>query len=325
MPNLRDLSVSMMEEPAGQSVPSVEPVVVVGEEDNSTSASSKKNLSEHTSTSYPKQPQQQISYDGTSTSKQHEVEDNCEDVEEDAGAPLATNPSSIERMTRHRLATKRLREAYQLIMQGRRPPSGAPKQCPTLTLFSGLTALEWHSPSQFPWTNILNEHYAQIKEEYLSVSNTQSNLERIQSNVSEGGEWNSFYFYNQGRRIDENCKRCPITTRVLESIEPLMSNCGLGYVYFSVIGPGTHITSHCGPTNLRLRCHLPLIVPEGCAMRVGDTVKRWDEGQCVIFDDSFNHEVWHKGTEGNRVVLLIDVWHPELTDYEKKVIKLLLP
>jgi len=323
MPNLRDLSVSMMEEPAGQTVPSVEPVgeLVNGSEDRDTQTSShsSKHLGDLSSI-----PKQQIARDER-ISKPEQQDDNCEDVEEDAGAPLSTTPSSIERMTRHRLATNRLREAYQLIMQGKRPPSGAPKQTPTLTLFSGLTALEWHSPSQFPWMNMLNEYYPQIKEEYLSVSHTQSNLERIESNVSEGGEWNSFYLYNQGRRVDENCKRCPITTRILDSIEPLMSNCGLGYVYFSVIGPGTHITSHCGPTNLRLRCHLPLIVPEGCAMRVGNTVKGWVEGQSVIFDDSFSHEVWHKGAEGNRVVLLIDVWHPELTDYEKKVIKLLLP
>jgi aspartate beta-hydroxylase len=248
-----------------------------------------------------------------------------EEYDEEAGAPLDTNPPSIERMTRHKLATKRLREAYKLIMKGRRPPPGAPKQCPTLTLFSELTALEWHPSSQFDWATMLDENFPAIKDEYDRVVKDQPNLERISSNVSEGGEWNTFYLYNQGKRIDENCNQCPITTRIVESIPSLMSNCGLGYVYFSVIRPGTHITSHSGPTNLRLRCHLPLYVPEGCAMRVGSTVKQWEQGKSVIFDDSFDHEVWHKGTEGNRVVLLIDVWHPELTDFEKKVIKLLLP
>lgn len=42
---------------------------------------------------------------------------------------------------------------------------------------------------------------------------------------------------------------------------PVMSGCSLGYTFFSVLTPGTHIEPHCGASNLRLRCHLPLQLP----------------------------------------------------------------
>ena len=46
-------------------------------------------------------------------------------------------------------------------------------------------------------------------------------------------------------------------------------------------------------------------------IRVGDEIREWRAGECLIFDDSFEHEVWHDG-EGDRIVLICDMWHPEL-------------
>jgi aspartyl/asparaginyl beta-hydroxylase (cupin superfamily) len=51
-------------------------------------------------------------------------------------------------------------------------------------------------------------------------------------------------------------------------------------------------------------------------MRVGNAEVPWLAGQSVVFDDSFEHEVWNR-TEVDRVVLLFDVWHPDLTLAEK--------
>jgi aspartate beta-hydroxylase len=78
----------------------------------------------------------------------------------------------------------------------------------------------------------------------------------------------------------------------------------------------THIDSHRGPTNLRLRCHLALKVPEGdCAIRVGEKTRKWHEGRCLVFDDYFDHEAWNH-TEEDRVVLIVDIWHPGLSATE---------
>ena len=47
-------------------------------------------------------------------------------------------------------------------------------------------------------------------------------------------------------------------------------------------------------------------------------MRTWKEGECLVFDDSFEHEVWHDG-KGDRIVLICDMWHPEL-DLERDII-----
>merc|ERR1712013_677576 len=86
---------------------------------------------------------------------------------------------------------------------------------------------------------------------------------------------------------------------------------------WSVLGPNSHIGLHCSPTNARLRIHLGLKVPEGCGMRIGDKEVAWKEGEIMIFDDSFEHEVWNNGTE-ERTIFILDIYHPDLTDSQKK-------
>ncbi len=73
-----------------------------------------------------------------------------------------------------------------------------------------------------------------------------------------------------------------------------------------------------------LTCHLALVIPEGCAIRVESEARTWEEGKCLIFDDSYMHEVWHHGTEV-RMVILWDIWHPELTETEIEVLKHIFP
>lgn len=55
------------------------------------------------------------------------------------------------------------------------------------------------------------------------------------------------------------------------------------------------MVAHNGPTNRKLRLHFPLIGIEGSKMWVGDEIRYPEEGKCLIFDDSFNHEAWHDG------------------------------
>ena len=92
----------------------------------------------------------------------------------------------------------------------------------------------------------------------------------------------------------------------------------LGSAYFSFMRPGTLLKAHCGPTNARLRCHLGLFVPGDCRLRVGEESREWREGELLVFDDSFEHEARVEGTEP-RLVLIVDVWHPELDTHEKRM------
>jgi aspartyl/asparaginyl beta-hydroxylase (cupin superfamily) len=90
---------------------------------------------------------------------------------------------------------------------------------------------------------------------------------------------------------------------------------------FSLLKPQTHIPPHHGMLNTRLIAHLPLIVPEGCAMRVGDETRAWQTGKLALFDDSVEHEAWNKSDQ-TRVVLLFDVARPELDATELKAVAL---
>ena len=95
-----------------------------------------------------------------------------------------------------------------------------------------------------------------------------------------------------------------------------------GFAFFSTLHSKSYIKPHTGPMNLRLRIHLPLIVPAPekmkpdafsrnphtkCGLRVGDQVREWKEGKVVVLDDSYEHEVWNE-TGDIRVLLLVDVW-----------------
>ena len=113
----------------------------------------------------------------------------------------------------------------------------------------------------------------------------------------------------------------PATLRVLDQIPAAsdMARRGIGESTFSALHGGAHLKPHCGSTNCRLTCHLPLIVPPGdVSIRVGNETRQYREGEPMIFDDSYEHEVWHKGgaDSGVRVVLLLRFWHPDLPPSE---------
>jgi aspartate beta-hydroxylase len=86
--------------------------------------------------------------------------------------------------------------------------------------------------------------------------------------------------------------RCPATAAAIAA-QPAFNTMIYGSHFFSRLEPHTHLAAHCGPSNLRLRVHLGLLVPEGCRIRVGDETRAWSEGECMVFDDSIEHEVRH--------------------------------
>ena len=88
---------------------------------------------------------------------------------------------------------------------------------------------------------------------------------------------------------------------------------------FSLLAPNTAIPPHVGVSNARLVCHLPLIVPDGCWFRVGSETRLWQKGEAFVFDDTIEHEALNPSDE-LRVVLIFDVWRPDLDPVERKAI-----
>ena len=138
-------------------------------------------------------------------------------------------------------------------------------------------------------------------------------------------KWSKIYFLNQGSRCEQNRIMYPETWRVLSNCSNLMRNCLFGYQFFSVLKPGSTINPHVGPTNVRLRGHLSIQIPnllssEYCHMNVNGQETSWESDCMIVFDDSFLHSVVYDAdsSRSERVVLLLDFWHPDLTNDEKE-------
>lgn len=145
-------------------------------------------------------------------------------------------------------------------------------------------------------------------------------------NLRDTGDWTQFDLFVRGQKKIENCAKAPLTCSLIEAIPEVRHN-RRGQVKFSVMKSGTHVHPHSGPTNCRLRAHLGLQIPkvnkqltEGPAksnstvLRVADQYLHWADGKMFVFDDSFDHEVWHYNESNEpRVVLILDLWHPDLS------------
>ncbi|WP_419809753.1 aspartyl/asparaginyl beta-hydroxylase domain-containing protein [Sphingomonas sp.] len=163
----------------------------------------------------------------------------------------------------------------------------------------------------FPWTQALRENWQAIRDEAIAVAlrgDAAPSLATISPDhrsIAEVDKWRSFFLWGYGYRIDDNADRCPTTASLVERIP------GLNSAFFSILAPGTHIPDHRGVTKGLITCHLGLIVPRDgdVRMRVHDRVVRWAEGETLVFDDTYRHEVWND-TGGTRVVLLVQFDRP---------------
>jgi aspartate beta-hydroxylase len=183
--------------------------------------------------------------------------------------------------------------------------------------FEGLSAKPWHDPDDFPWTRRLQASIEDVRNELagLQPGHQHEGDATVDHppNIGIDGSWKIFVFSAYGYTRREAYRQAPRTGALISSIPGLCQN---GLSYFSVLSGGTHIAAHCAETNTRLRLQLTLVTPAGCKMRVGDETRPWIAGERTVFDGSFDHEVWHDGV-GDRVVLIADFWHPELTEAER--------
>jgi beta-hydroxylase len=163
----------------------------------------------------------------------------------------------------------------------------------------------------FAWTSVLRDNWEAIRDEAVSValqgeaSPSLATISPDHRSIAEIDMWRSFFLWGYGFPIDENLARCPKTAEVVARIP------GLNSAFFSILAPGTHIPDHRGVTKGLITCHLGLIVPRDgdVRMRVDDRIVRWAEGETLVFDDTYQHEVWNE-TSGTLVVLLIQFERP---------------
>ncbi|HEX2668523.1 MAG TPA: aspartyl/asparaginyl beta-hydroxylase domain-containing protein [Gammaproteobacteria bacterium] len=231
-------------------------------------------------------------------------------------------------------ALKRVDEAAEIYV-GRRPPRYQHGlQHPSFIYLPGLAPRPFFERAEFPWAPALEAATATIREELRAVLASGEGIApyvQVQAGTApqqwaelDGSkQWSSFHLCKAGERIETNLARCPKTAAALAAL-PLPEIPGHApEALFSVLQPGTHIPPHFGLANYKIVVHLPLIVPADCAIRVGNETRGWKEGECLLLDDSFQHEAWNRSQE-LRAVLITEVWHPDLTAAEREGIAALV-
>ena len=201
--------------------------------------------------------------------------------------------------------------------------NGGSQQEPTLFKLEGLASQIWYTRKDLSSEVTILEKQNTLDIFLKEFVNVYQDLDKgwVSNKVPSGG-WHLFYLINQGVKIEENCLKCPKVMEVVNNLKLAMVDCAFGNVMFSVLLPGTSIGRHCGPTNVRIRCHVPLRAPRGYFISVAGEEQSWQQGKVLIFDDSFYHEVYCRGDQDEaRVVLMIDLWHPSLSLMQREIIR----
>lgn len=213
-------------------------------------------------------------------------------------------------------------------------PYSDPRQQPTFLYFPDLPASPYMDRDLCPWLADLEVATASIQSELSRLIESSQGRERVfTSDELEKANlqglrgrpaWDGYYFYRHGEARDENCVLCPNTLQALDALPLCRAREHAPEVFFSVLAPGTRLMPHRGVTNTRIVGHLPLLVPQDCALSVAGEMHEWREGRVVVFDDTYEHEAWNR-SESIRVVLIFDIWNPHLTDIECQAIADLVP
>lgn len=188
---------------------------------------------------------------------------------------------------------------------------GYPMQDPGYPCFPGLRQAPFRDdPGAAPGAALLEGKFETIRDEYLDLRDDEWLVYGPM-----GDRWRLYMFYHMGVDVDALTKRCPKTSAIVKALPRVCLDYPWGDVAFSVHSCDAHLEAHCSIDNLRVRCHLGIQVPENCEMRVATEIRGWEVGKGLLFEDSFEHEVWNRGTT-RRAILIVDFWHPDLTDVE---------
>ena len=206
---------------------------------------------------------------------------------------------------------------------------------PALLHYPMLPAEQFLDRRHFPWLEQLEAATGTIREELLVV--LREDLEQMEPYIqyppgvpvnqwvelNHSPRWNSYFLWKDGVKDEAHCARCPNTSALLDAL-PLLRQSGFGpTAMFSVLAPRTHIPPHNGSTNTRCLVHLPLILPGPSRFRVGNETRDWKMGEAWVFDDTIEHEAWNDADQ-TRVILILDVWNPYLTEAERELVSAMM-
>ena len=203
-------------------------------------------------------------------------------------------------------------------------------QQPRYYYFPELPQVQFYPRDAFPWLDRVEAATAAIRDEFLKAFEDPSRFgpyvegdprrpHNEQQGLLNSPDWSAFYLWREGKVVAENAARCPATMEALSGAPLSCVTNRSPSVLFSVLRPGCRIPPHTGMVNTRLICHLPLVVPPDCGLRVGNESRTPVEGKAWIFDDTMEHEAWNS-SDRVRAILLFEIWRPELSAEERSLV-----
>ncbi|MGW0207543.1 aspartyl/asparaginyl beta-hydroxylase domain-containing protein [Streptomyces sp. NPDC003233] len=217
----------------------------------------------------------------------------------------------------------------EMLEPKRRSELRHPLQQAAKWVLPGISQQPWHDPYAYPellpLVTALEASHADIKREQMQAwSGARDRFSDYEHYLVRQRNWQALYLYRDGALVGESEATAPTAFRVLReyAVEPGLI-CPLLESHFSTLLPGAAIKPHCDLWNFSINLHLAIDIPEGAAIRVAEETRQWEEGRCLLFDYSFEHEAWNNG-DRTRTCLLADLWHPETTLPERAALTMLM-
>lgn len=218
----------------------------------------------------------------------------------------------------------RVRDMLDPAKQQRHPQQRAAKW-----IMPGLSRKPWHDPYEHPEiapvVRAFEAGHAEIKRELHEAWDRQAKaFSDYEHYLSSQSDWKALYLFRGGAQVTESESLVPTAYKILdEHVIQESKLCTLLESHFSTLLPGARVQPHCDLWNFSINLHLAVDVPEDCGIRVAGETRAWEEGKCLLFDYSFEHEAWNEG-DRPRTCLLVDLWHPETTLAEREALTVLV-
>jgi hypothetical protein len=196
-------------------------------------------------------------------------------------------------------------------------------------ILPGISQQPWHDPyghpELAPVVRALEASHASIKKDLEAAWAARRNVfSDYEHYLTRQSDWQALYLFRKDELVSESADTVPTAFQVLkEEAVDTGKLCPLLECHFSTLLPGAAIAPHCDLWNFSINLHLAVDIPEECGISVAGETRSWQEGKCLLFDYSFEHEAWNRGTRP-RTCLLIDLWHPETTVPERKALVALI-
>ena len=215
------------------------------------------------------------------------------------------------------------------VLTGRKQPYF---QQPKRFYYPELPNIQFYPREQFPWLDAIEAATESMTAELEGVLRDDAaftpylkhipNVPSQNYGLIESMDWSTSFLFRNGEATAV-AARCPGTMAALAEAPLCRVKARSPEAMFSQLKAGAHIRAHTGVVNTRLICHVPLIVPSDCRFRVGNDTRQWEKGKAWVFDDTIEHEAWNN-SDRTRVVLIFDIWRPELDEEERALVAALL-